>query len=449
MANFDTKVEQLLSTSRLLLNHPGQAQMGSDLYSNVHNSQIEMIRRQAYHGRYKASANSMTLGGSSTFYLQPGTIFNQIYIAGELAVPLHGRMASGWLLKAVDQLNIVVSGNSSIQNLQISGEAHFCAVMATCANSEKRDAIINASPYVSGAAAGSYWGAMPLVLPWSGPELRGIFALDSSTLQSQIAITIRWKPAYMVVAGDTTNDISAGLPNAFNDLYLRAVQVEMLDQQFALSNELASKPALTYSIPSLYYQSFEIQVDNSIGTEWSVSLTSMPRGMLQAILVSFIPNEWKGTSGTQSYLHNYGVDFDSMRMLYNGQELFRYEHREEGDLLQCLKEDGGDGEFHVLNKNTAIAAATTQRVRQKIMIIPFCNEISQVLRERRHEHTKDYSGSSLQLYGTVATANRAATNYIDEGNAGIVNPSSDYTLTVTYVLNSLVEINQRSVSLEL
>jgi hypothetical protein len=459
MANFDTKVEQLLSSSRLLLNHPGSAQLGSDLYSNVHNSQIELIRRQAYHGRYKATANSLTLGGTSSFYLQPGTIFNQIYVAGQLALPRYGRVTDFWMLKAIERIEIIVSGNSSIQSLQLSGEGHFMAAIAMCSNEEKRKALAKASPFEdSYTAAINVWGACPLVIPWSSPELAGAFALDSSTLQSQIAINIRWKQGYQIVGGDTTAAVTP--PAAFSDLYLRAVQVEMLDNQFALSRELASKPNMTYSIPSLYLQSFEQKVTVTAGTEFSVTLTSMPTGMLQAILLSVVPDGWSGSAGTQTYLHPFGVDMDSIRMLYNGQEIYRFEHRNEGDLLQALKEDGGDGEYRV-NNSLVLARAggayTGLQYRHKVYTIPFANEISKVLRERRHEHTQDFSGASLQLYCDIAAAQRVATSIVNEQPAGtvagngVVNPTaaSTYTLTVVYVLNALVEVNQRSVSLEL
>lgn len=459
MAGFDTKLEQLLSSSRLLLNHPGASQLGSDLYSNVHNSQVELIRRQAFHGRYKATANSLSLGGTSTFFLQPGTIFNQAYIVGSLVLPQYGRLPDMWLLKAIDRIEVIVSGNSSIQSLQLSGEAHFMAAIAFCANQEKRDALAKASPFTDSYAGGqTVWGACPIVLPWSSPELTGAFALDSSTLQSQIAINVRWKQPYQIVGGDTTAAVVP--PTAFGELYLRAVQVELLDGQFMLSRELMMNPALTYSIPSLYLQSFEQKVAVTVGTEFSVTLTSMPSGMLQAICLSVVPDAWSGAASTQSYLHPFGVDMDSIRLLYNGQEIYRYEHDNEGTMLQMLREDGGSGEFSVLNSLViarAGAAYTGLRYRHKVYVIPFANEISRVLRERRHENTPDFSGSSLQLYCNVAAAQKVATTLVNEQPAGtvagngVVNPTggSTYTVNVLYILNSLIEVNQRSVSLEL
>ena len=449
--DLDTHVENILASSKLMLNHPGQSLLGGDLYSNVHNSQIDLARRHVYQGRYKSSANSLQLGAVSSFYLQPGTVIGQCYVFGTLACPQYSRASSGWFYDAIQQLEIIVAGSSSIQSLRISGRSHFDMVMAFCTSQEKRNQLLNCSPAfnLTGGAA-TQQGGILLCLPWSHPELQGAFAWDTSTIKSQVIINITFKFGYQFMSGSTSHAITP--PSAFSDLYLRVNNQTELQEQF-LMNSMARNPSLCYSIPNLYTQTFQTPVTLTAGQEQQIALTSMPSAGLEAILVSAVPSSWVGSADTITNYSNsvVGIPFQSLRMLFNGQELCRYDYQLEDQLQSCLKNDRACADYNVLNTASVADAATNVLYQNRVHIIPFCNEISKVLRERRMENLQSYSGSTLQLFITpadlglpyVTPANAITTAYL------AVPSAVTYSLNITFVTNSLIEVQDFHVSQQL
>lgn len=448
----DTRISKLYSTSSFIANHPSPVQLGGDIYSSdAHTRSVfELVKRQTYHGRYKSSANSLSFGASSSFYIQPGTIVNQVYLVGKVTFPRYTRAPDMWLLNAIDRMEIQISGSSSIQSLQISGAAHFMAVMAM-STPEKRNAIARACPFIDGnAAGGSQTVAIPLVLPWSSPELEGAFALDTSTINSQIVINIRWKQSYNVFCGDATNAIT--VPASFDELYMRLVQVEFLDSSFAMRNELVADPDTHYGVPSLYLQSYEQKKTFTSGVETSLDLTSIPSGMLQAIVVGVTTDGWQGSSGTQTLLHPFPVNLSKIRLLFNGQELFRYDYENEGLLLELLKDNQGNGTYVYKDYKATTAGAFSAQGGQFTgvnYIIPFSNEISQVLRNQKHENTPSFSGSSLQLFLTVADNQYYDTTFVASTALANTLAGATYTVNTLYILNSVIDITSRNVSLDM
>jgi hypothetical protein len=89
-----------------------------------------------------------------------------------------------------------------------------------------------------------------------------------------------------------------------------------------------------------------------------------------------------------------------------------------------------------------------------VVVIPMGNEISKILRERRHEHTKDYSGTSLQFFYTL---NAPGASYFTNSlpvSGGVLDYDAptvpgNYRLTFTFVNAGLIEISQRTVSLQM
>jgi hypothetical protein len=425
--------------------------LGGDLYSNVHNSQIDLARRHMFQGRYKSSANSLQLGAVSSFYLQPGTIIQQCYVFGQMAMPQHARASDGWMYDAIQQLEIIVAGSSSIQSLRLSGRSHLDMVLAFTSSQEKRNQLLQCCPAFNLTSAGAnVQGGVLICMPWSHPELNGAFAWDTSTIKSQIIINVTWKFGYQFLSGSTGNAITA--PTAWSDLYLRVNnQVELQDQ--FLMNSMARNPSLCYSIPNLYCQTFQTPVTLTSGVEQQIALTSMPSAGLECILVSAVPSSWVGASDTVSNYSNsvVGIPFKTLRMLFNGQELVRFDYQLEDKLQSCLKNDRTSCDYNVLNTASVAAAATNVLYQNRVHIIPFSNEISKVLRERRMENVQSYSGSTLQLFITPADLGLPyVTDAVPITPAYLAVPSAvTYSLNVTFVCNSLIEVQDFSVSQQL
>jgi hypothetical protein len=448
----DTRISRLYSTSSFISNHPNPVQLGGDLYSSdAHTRAVfELVKRQTYHGRYKTSANSLVFGGTSSFYIQPGTIVNQVYLVARVTYPQWTRAPDLWLLNAIDRLEIQVGGASSIQSLQLNGVQHFMAVMAM-SSSDKRNALSLACPYIDGTVAGgTQTVAIPIVLPWSSPELEGAFALDTSTLNSQIVVNIRWKQSFNVFSGQTGHAIT--VPAAFDELYMRLNQVELLDSSFAMRNELVSDPNAHYGVPALYLQSFEAKKTFTAATETMVDLSSIPSGMLQAIVVGVTTDGWQGSFGTLTWINPFPVLLSTMRLLFNGQELFRFDYENEGALVEILKDNQGNGRYYYSNFISAAAnpfSTAGGLFYGTNYIIPFSNEISQVLRGQKHENTPSFSGSTLQLGLTVAANQPYSTSYIAGGVVANTLAGAGYTVNILYIFNSVIDITSRNVALDM
>jgi hypothetical protein len=222
-----------------------------------------------------------------------------------------------------------------------------------------------------------------------------VFPLDTSTLQSQILMNIRWKQPYNIFQGDATNAVV--LPSAFDDLYMRVGAQNQISNDFALSQQLRKDNSLVYSIPGSYLQTYS-QVQNvaAVGvgvSENQIPLTSQPSGQLQMILMSAQAIADEGQSDTQGLIQPY-AQFETLRVLYNGIELYRADSKEEMRLFNCLNTDKDSGIYVKLkaNPNNTAGVNVAENVMSSVIIIPFVNETSKVLRERRHEHTKNYSG---------------------------------------------------------
>ena len=452
MDPYETKISDVLASQNFLQKHPGNSQLGSDVYSSAVNSSSEIIQRQRYSGQYVSNANQLNFGSQSSFFITPGSVMNGIMISASVALPQYARAPDLWLLEAISSVELVISGSSSVQSLKINGRSHMEMVLATL-NSNKVQGLKQACPFQNLAGGGATVNAsVPLHLFFSSADIMALFPLDTSTLQSQIIINIRWKQNYEIFSGDATNAVT--LPNAFSNLYLRVADQVQISNDFALANQLRQDPSLVYSIPGTYLQSYSEVVNvGSFSTEQQVTLTSMPSGNLQAILCSIREVAKEGSSGTQTLISPY-ARFSSIRCLYNGIELFRADTPEELALMNCIMTDRDSGVLVNPRSITDNAAGGSGNVgslqHPPVIIMPFSNEVSKVLRDRRHEHTKDYSGSSIQFYFTV-TENVEYYSDTFPITAGdfLAHSTGDYRVNFTFVNNALYEISQRTVALEM
>ena len=456
MDPYDTKISDLLASSSFLQKHPGATQIGSDLYSSAVNSVSELIMRQRYTGQYVSNANQLSFGAQSSFFLTPGSIMNGLILSASVVLPQYTRANDNWLLSAIESIEMVVSGSSSIQSLKVSGRTHIDMIYASIC-SEKIRGIKAACPFIDleeNASGLTVNASVPLHLFFSSDELKAVFPLDTSTLQSQIIINVKWKPNYQIFSGDTTHAVV--LPASFNGLYLRVGSQVQVNNDFALSNELKKDSNMIYSLPGTYLQSFTVvQNVSNLATENQITLTSMPSGQLQAILVSGECVATSGVVATTSLIQPH-VKFDSIRILYNGIEIFRGDTENELRLFNTQMTDQGSGCNHELR---AFPLATTGAIVAKfdlpnVTIIPFCNLVGDVLSSRRHEHTKDYSGNSLLFYYKLspqielfdATYPFETTLYSDPPQ-GYAQPLGDYRFTFSFVNAALYEVSQQTVAL--
>lgn len=447
---YETKISDILASQSFLAKHPAASQMGSDLYSSAVNSVSEIILRQRFSGQYVSAATSLNFGAQSSFFLTPGSIMNGLILSCSVVLPRYTRAPDFWLLNAIDSVELIISGSSSVQSLKVNGRTQMDMIMATL-DSNKLQLLRETNGFIDLQAAGATVKAsIPLHLFFSSIEMESLFGCDTSTLSSQIILNIRWRNATNVFSGDSTNAIV--LPTGFNDLYMRVAEQVSIDNSFALSNELRQDPNLVYSIPGTYLQSYSQVVNvSSLSTENMVNLTSMPSGALQAILCSVQEVSREGLASTQGLINPWAA-FESIRLLYNGVELYRADSSEEIRLMNAAMTDKDNGiNLQWINHRVTTAAATPVLFQETpVVIIPFANQVSKVLRERRSENTKSYSGGSLQFNFTIKPSfiYRDNTNPI-VSTSTYANSTGDYRLNFTFINAALYEISQRSVSLNM
>jgi hypothetical protein len=465
MDPFSTRVSDVLASSDFLQRHPGNSMLGSDLYSSASNSSSELILRQRYSGQYVSTANNLNFGSQSTFFLTPGSVMNGIVVSGAVTLPRYSRAPDLWALHAIDSIELVISGSSSVQSLKISGKSMVDYILCST-HSSKVEQLKQCCPAIDlnkipGDTTIKF--SVPLHLFFSSPEIVSCFPLDTSTLQSQILMNIRWKQVYNVFQGDSTNSVT--LPSAFDDLYMRVGAQNQISNDFALANQLKSDASLVYSLPGAYLQTYsQVQNVSAVGVGASqnqIPLTSQPSGQLQMILMSAQAIASEGQSDTNGLIQPY-AQFETIRVLYNGIELYRADSKEEIRLFNCLNTDKDSGVYCKLRAVPATTAGlgVAENIMSSVVIIPFVNETSKVLRERRHEHTKNYSGSTIQVFYTLS-------NYIDTFNNAepvsgnqwdnkaspsspiLIQSAGDYRFNFTFVNSALYEISSQTVSMNM
>lgn len=489
MDEVDLTIADIASRKPILMSHPAAIEMGADIYAGTERSTVELIERATYRGRNRVTASSLLIGGgSSSFTLAPGTVIGQTYLNASVLLQVNTRCAQFWLLKLIKNIKVQLAGQSSFGDLNISGEAHFNAVMAFCASQEKRQALAEACPRVHNQIAGVTASAsVPLILPWSGPEQTANYGMDTSVFNTPITVVIEWYDSWRVMSGFASTTVA--LPTAFTNLTLSHLETTILDPRGALGRKLRADPTLAYPIPFLNLSSSVEPVPNVVpGVPFRVTLSSLPSGMIQCIIVSLIPDDWTGSAvgssqGT-SFVHPFGVDFSSMNVTRDGQTIYQFDTRVEGDLIQSLSEDGGSGKAYwiVDSQSTVIELPFTNATypapaqlavnwRHRSYVIPLINQQSEVLTGRRHEHSPNYAGVNLQIEATIPLSQfqnvadsdlsrkNQARNALDAGQDQVVtrNPGStgeppaaapaNYTMHVCIVRNGILETMGQTVRL--
>lgn len=438
MANMqllEQEVGSLLSMNPVQLAHPGRSIVATGLYAQPQNSSVNIVPELNTIGRLKISSNSLSFGSSSQFQIPPQSLNSQQFLHGEVVCARYVQATSEWLLDAIEQIQYQVSGNSSINNVTLSGESHRDLIMASVESEEKRLKMFPLNQVIDTNAAGATFSAtIPLYLPWSAPDREGAFPFDTSTLSSNIVVTIRWRPAYRVFYG--TSGQTPTLPTAFSSLYLKSFQTDLLNGAFAIARAQSMDPSLTYSIPTYLCQSYTTDVSITTGSPTTISLSSLPAGQLVAILCSCIPTSYKGVSAGTTAAFWYSPVFSYSELLHNGQQLYVAESENEIRCINALCKKGGGYDYQV-RASPYIYATPTDR-SSFVMVMPMVYDLEQALEGKRHQAVPSYGGSVLQHTVTIPVT----------GSTGITYPSGEnYTFNYTFVFNALLEVQNKVTSM--
>jgi len=424
----------ILSDKLVLLADPGQGLIGSHLYANPESSKIDIVPTLNTRGRLEISTNSLNFGGTSTFQIPPGSFLGQVWLVGTVSVDRYVHAPRGWALGAIDQLKFQISGQSSINNIQISGQSHYDLIMSSCTTKEKRDAIILAcGDYLNGTAAAltNQPFAVPLYLPWSNPDINGTFPYDTSTLSSNIIVEIKWKPSNQVFMGE--NAQTPSMPSAFNSLSLKAHQIDILGSSaFKVSSAMMRDPQLVYSFPSSLVQSFQTTQTVTSAVQGSIVLSALPQGQLCAILVRIVPASQEGASNNQNVITNVGILPDYVNLRYNGQDLIKYDYKKEQQLVDIMMTEGNAYRYDT-SSMASISSGTETSYNGVVNMLPLYFDIAGMFNDKHREHVPSYGGSTLEFLYRIDSYSLS---------------SSSVNFYFTYVFNCVFENQNRITSVQ-
>lgn len=425
----EQEVGSLLSSQPVQLAHPGRSLIASGLYAQPANASVNVVPEFNTIGRLKISSNSLSFGSSSQFQIPPQSLNSQMFLHASVTCARYVQATSTWLLDMIEQIQYQVSGNSSINNVTLDGESHRDLLMASVEGEEKRLKMFPLASVIDTNAAGATFNAtIPLYLPWSSPDRMGAFPFDTSTLSSNIVITIRWRPGYRVFYG--TNGQSPSLPTAFASLYLKAFQTDLLNGAFAVARAQSMDPSLTYSIPAYLTQSYKVDQSVTVGTPTTISLSSLPQGQLAAILVSAVPASYKGVAAGTTAAFWYSPRFSYSELLHNGQQIYVAETEDEIKCVNALCKKGGSYDYQ--SRAAPYIYATPTDRSSFVMVMPLVYDLESALEDKHHQAVKSYGGSVLQH--TVDFAAGSPTGEI-------------YTFTYTFIFNSILEVTNKVTSM--
>lgn len=434
MANIqllEQEVGSLLSANPVQLAHPGRSIIATGLYAQPGNSTVNIVPELNTVGRLKISSNSLGFGSSSQFQVPPSSINSQFFLTASVTCNRYVQATSTWLLDMIQQIQYQISGNSSINNVTLDGESHRDLIMASVEGEEKRLKMFPLTNVVDTNAAGATFDAtIPLYLPWSAPDREGAFPFDTSTLSSNIVITIRWRPAYNVFYG--TNAQTPTLPTAFSNLYLKSFQTDLLNGAFAIARAQSMDPSLTYSIPTYLCQSYKVDTSITTGARTTVSLSSLPAGQLVAVLCSATPTSYKGVSAGTTAAFWYSPVPSYSELLHNGQQIYVAESENEIRCVNALCKKGGGYDYQTRASPYAYATPTDRS--SFVLVMPLVYDLEQALENKRHQAVPSYGGSVLQH----------VIEFPVTGPNGETYPTGEvYTLTYTFLFNSIIEVQNK------
>jgi len=351
----------VLANHEILMSAPSAAKLNS-FYPSPSESSSTIAQAVDNSGQLVIQANSKQIGGTADFLISTPNILdcpqlNLSFKVGALApawFPTPQVATSidqatraymctyhdGWGFDCIDRIEMSVA-KSNISNLQLQGHALRDWSLLQCKNADERQQMLR----IAGKA--KTWtvdkeqimeASIPLSFLFfrSAGGVKGGFGIDGRALHGPITFQIYFKPIQyfcgpaasvyersafpIAIDGATVNsgsNVGASfpssinpvsiLPTQFSSLEFTARTYQLMDGIFSVSKALESNPSLTYSIPSLWLNTYSQEVTLSRDGVGELNINSIPAGMLQAIIVRARP---VNATAYQSYNLETGVPSD-------------------------------------------------------------------------------------------------------------------------------------------
>jgi hypothetical protein len=335
-------VTNVLANHEILMSNPGSAKLNS-FYPSPAESSSTIAQAVDNSGQLIIQANSKQIGGASDFLVSTPNILDcpqlnieftvkaipdAINVVGGGGQNIDQRKRiymctyhDGWGFDCIDRIEMTVA-KSNISNLQLQGHALRDWSLLQCKNADERKQMLRI------AGQGKTWtvdkemkmqASVPLSFLFfrSAGGVKGGFGIDGRALHGPITFQIYFKPiqyfcgpAASLYNRDATpslyDDASLALsnrpaifpasikpvsllPTEFSKLEFTARTYQLMDGVFSVAKALDANPSLTYSLPSLWLNTYSQEVVLSSEGVGELNINSIPAGMLQAIIVRIRP----------------------------------------------------------------------------------------------------------------------------------------------------------------
>lgn len=432
-ARLDSGMDLILAKpeNRVTSLHPGNQVANSGLYCNADNAVNEAVPVEVTRGRFQASANSLTMPGTSAFQIPPSSILSQCWLNASVDTDRYVNAPSGWLLHLVEQVTFSIAGASTLNNVQIDGGTYKSLILTACDNQEKREAILECSgDYLNGNAAAltDQQASIPLWFPWSSPDVDGCWPLDSSTVPGNIIIQIKWKNPYEVFYGTSGQTVT--LPVAFNEVGLKAKMMDIVGpSQFSVANAQALDQTLPYYIPYLYCSSFSKIETVTSGTVGIIQLQQIPAGQLVAILIEPIVASQVGVPAHSNVVTGGSLIQDLVNLRLTGQDIIKYDSIKEQQLVDTISTNGNAYRY-TTTSGTSYADPSASTYTNAVTVLPLMIDLENVFLYKKTENVPTYGGGILEYRYRIDGYSLSA---------------AQVTFKVTYVINGIISITNRLV----
>jgi hypothetical protein len=350
-------VTNVLANHEILMSNPGAAKLNS-FYPSPAESSSTIAQAVDNSGQLIIQANSKQIGGASDFLISTPNILDCPQLNIEFTVKAipsaqnDGNMVDqrtraymctyhdGWGFDCIDRIEMTVA-KSNISNLQLQGHALRDWSLLQCKNADERKQMLKI------AGEGKTWtvdkemkmqASVPLSFLFfrTAGGVKGGFGIDGRALHGPITFQIYFKPvqyfcgpaasvydrasmdeAYDKATADALDNRGALypasiipndlLPTEFSKLEFTARTYQLMDGVFSVAKALDANPSLTYSLPSLWLNTYSQEVTLDSTGFGQININSIPAGMLQAIIIRIRP---VNSTSYQSYDLNAGTQLE-------------------------------------------------------------------------------------------------------------------------------------------
>ncbi len=482
----DNAVGNVLSDKRLLLSHPGASKF-NQLYATADKSTTNLAETVNSRGRLRQSSNSKALGSRSDFYISSSSLVSDIMITFSVTTTAATHMMQrGWGFQAINSIEITYA-NSLIQNLVISGPILREMLLLSCRDQEAREnLLLNAGDHVFGAKVDNYACIPVPLLNQNASGVCSNYPLDFSVMNGPMTVSIIWNKSQSFIMSSDDTDITASLAliSQLSNATIVTQTSDLQDGAFSVKRALNMNPELVYSIPSKYVNTIvykqNVAYDGNNKDKIQINLNSAPSGILSHMIFNVHPTSWEtGTANGLTQIFGSSVDLFSYKLTYGGQALYQSDSYPE--MCAFDLQSYGDSllydEYFALGGVAKPAAGAVQtladgddgvvkrRMRSRIYHIPLAHDAREVIRAHLTENLPSYSGATLQLelvlnknksqYALMANKSGNASNFVAIQNwpwekNNYENPNNvQYSVHIGYVLESLLEVSNGTVDLQL